>query len=371
MNLNMISTSDSIPGYEIIEQRGIVTARVVVGVGFFSEFLAGFTDVVGGRSRALENRLNELYLEALSDLDTKVEEMGCNAAIGVKFDFDQISGKGTFMFMLSVAGTAVQAVKSINQSQVKTRRSFPNTVYGKINEFRICDTDVFEVDDNVSLLLKVKIYRGIISIIKADVRLDGIFGERAELKDQVFFFDKEINGFQFSHLNKIDNLKIIPCRTIKSVMIFPKMVAFEDGNILSCEKDIITTDIGQERIRDLRSKFGNDAFCELIIEERTWTCVCGSINEINQAECSLCRRNRFMMLSSQGNMEISDLVNMCNDMESVKTLIKINMDKIPEKLSEAIFNDIYQTIRKMKLNENIDEKAVINNIVKQLKNEKL
>lgn len=38
MDMNLISTTDSIKGYEIVEQKGLVSSRVVVGVGFFQNF---------------------------------------------------------------------------------------------------------------------------------------------------------------------------------------------------------------------------------------------------------------------------------------------------------------------------------------------
>ncbi len=50
MNKDMLSTTDTIKNCLIFKQKGIASSRVVVGVGFFSEFFAGFTDIFGGRS---------------------------------------------------------------------------------------------------------------------------------------------------------------------------------------------------------------------------------------------------------------------------------------------------------------------------------
>ncbi len=128
MNSNMLSTTDTIKNCVILEQKGVVSARVVVGVGFFSEFFAGFTDIFGGRSQKLEDRLAELYEAALGDFEKELQKKDCNAAIGVKCDFDQIAGKGTFMFMLSISGTAV---KVLEQSEIAAETPIMALARGK------------------------------------------------------------------------------------------------------------------------------------------------------------------------------------------------------------------------------------------------
>ena len=51
---------------------------------------------------------NELYQKAYEALSMKASTMGANAVLGFKIDFDEISGKGVQMFMISVSGTAVK-----------------------------------------------------------------------------------------------------------------------------------------------------------------------------------------------------------------------------------------------------------------------
>ena len=89
----LISTTDSITGYKIVKHRDIVSERVVVGVGMFSELFGAFTDTFGGRSRKFEDRIGELHEYALKGLKMKTKILGANAVIGLKFDVDQISTK--------------------------------------------------------------------------------------------------------------------------------------------------------------------------------------------------------------------------------------------------------------------------------------
>lgn len=105
-NFLVIST-DSLAGYEINKYFNMISTRVVVGVGFLSEFFAGFTDAFGGRSRSLESRLTELYETAVDILVKDARKLGANALIGTRFDVDEISGKGTMMLMVSAVATPV------------------------------------------------------------------------------------------------------------------------------------------------------------------------------------------------------------------------------------------------------------------------
>lgn len=108
----LVSSTDSLENYQILQYFDMVSSRIVVGAGFLTEFFAGFTDTFGGRSESVENRLNELYSSAVNELVEKAKKLSANAVIGVKVDIDEISGKGTFMFMISALGTPVFAKRN-------------------------------------------------------------------------------------------------------------------------------------------------------------------------------------------------------------------------------------------------------------------
>ncbi|MBR0599027.1 heavy metal-binding domain-containing protein [Sinanaerobacter chloroacetimidivorans] len=104
----IITTTNSVEGKEIIEYLGIISDRIVVGAGLFSEFFASFTDLVGGRSGKFEARMNELYNHLMSSLEAQARKIKADAVIGLKVDMDEISGKNSQMFMISGVGTAVK-----------------------------------------------------------------------------------------------------------------------------------------------------------------------------------------------------------------------------------------------------------------------
>lgn len=104
-----ITTTASIEGWSIEQYCGPVAAHIVAGTGFFSDFTAGLTDVFGGRSGTYQKQLAALQSEVLDQLLQKAMRLGANWVLGVRVDFDEISGKGMQMFMVSALGTAVIA----------------------------------------------------------------------------------------------------------------------------------------------------------------------------------------------------------------------------------------------------------------------
>lgn len=106
-NQILITTTNSIENQEIERYVEIISTNVVIGTNFFSDFGASLTDLFGGFSGTYQNKLQEIYSIAIENLKKKAKRVGANAIIGLKIDFDEISGKGKSMFMISALGTAV------------------------------------------------------------------------------------------------------------------------------------------------------------------------------------------------------------------------------------------------------------------------
>lgn len=104
----LISTTNHIENASIEKYFGAITAHVVFGTHFFSDFAASFTDFFGGQSGTYQRKLETLYKIATDQLKEKAYQKGANAIIGLKIDFDEISGKGKSMFMVTAIGTAVK-----------------------------------------------------------------------------------------------------------------------------------------------------------------------------------------------------------------------------------------------------------------------
>lgn len=104
----IITTTNSIEGAPIQKYLGLVTSNLVIGTNVISDFVASFSDFFGGMSGQYRDQLNLLYERAIKDLTRKALTKGANAILGTRLDFDEISGKGKSMFMVSISGTAVR-----------------------------------------------------------------------------------------------------------------------------------------------------------------------------------------------------------------------------------------------------------------------
>lgn len=117
----LATTTNSVENAEIIKYIDLISTNVVVGTNLFSDLGASFTDLFGGYSDTYQNKLQGIYKIAIDKLKQKAVTIGANAIVGLKIDFDEISGKGKSMFMISAVGMAV----SINYS-VKAQNNLNN-----------------------------------------------------------------------------------------------------------------------------------------------------------------------------------------------------------------------------------------------------
>ena len=102
----IITTTPNIENQQIVAYKGLVFGEVVSGANFIRDFLAGITDVVGGRSGAYESKLNSARKEALQELEKEAKKVGTNAVVGVSMEYQSMCGdKG--MFIVVATGTAV------------------------------------------------------------------------------------------------------------------------------------------------------------------------------------------------------------------------------------------------------------------------
>lgn len=103
----IITTTNTVEKHNVVQYIGIVNANVVLGTNFFSDFAAALTDTWGGRSGTYPNKLKLIYKDVMNELEGKARELDANAILGLHIDFDEISGGGKSMFMVSASGTAV------------------------------------------------------------------------------------------------------------------------------------------------------------------------------------------------------------------------------------------------------------------------
>ena len=104
----IITTTNSVENASVEKYLGVVTANLAIGVSRFSEFIISFSDFFGGLSGEYRREMDSIYQKAYDALTLKASKLGANGVLGFKIDFDEISGRGTQMLMISVSGTAVR-----------------------------------------------------------------------------------------------------------------------------------------------------------------------------------------------------------------------------------------------------------------------
>ena len=101
------TTTPNIEGQEITDYLGIVTGQAIMGANILRDFLAGITDIIGGRSGAYEDKLIQARETALREMEEHATTLGANAIVGVDIDYE-VLGSGNGMLMVTASGTAVK-----------------------------------------------------------------------------------------------------------------------------------------------------------------------------------------------------------------------------------------------------------------------
>ncbi len=101
----IISTTPTLEGKHIVRYAGLVSGEAILGANIVRDFLAGITDIVGGRSAAYEQELRKAKDIALEEMQQQAAALEANAVVGVDLDYETV-GQGS-MLMVSASGTAV------------------------------------------------------------------------------------------------------------------------------------------------------------------------------------------------------------------------------------------------------------------------
>lgn len=150
----IITTTHKIVGYKIESYLGLVNANQVIGANLIADFMASFSDVFGGTSGAYRERLDVLYRDVTNLLEQKANSIGANAILGVHIDFDEISGKGKSMFMITAYGTAVIIMPEVEKLKKIERYDVYQKLYNlaKFKEAGVITDEQYEAEKSNIIL---------------------------------------------------------------------------------------------------------------------------------------------------------------------------------------------------------------------------
>ena len=102
----VITTTNEIQDKKVVEYKGIVFGEVISGINMFKDMGASLRNIFGGRSKGYEDELLSARTNALEEMKTRAANLGANAIIGVKMDYE-VLGADNGMLMVTCSGTAV------------------------------------------------------------------------------------------------------------------------------------------------------------------------------------------------------------------------------------------------------------------------
>ncbi len=101
----LMTSSDNVPGREIEETIGLVTANAVRARHIGRDILASFKNIIGGEIGAYTQLLRESREQAFAELTATAEAEGADAIVGVRMAASAIASRAAEIL---VYGTAVR-----------------------------------------------------------------------------------------------------------------------------------------------------------------------------------------------------------------------------------------------------------------------
>jgi len=103
----IVLTTETASNLPITQRIEIVTAECAFGMNIFKDLFAGVRNIVGGRSKAVQDTMRDARRTTLYELKKEAHAVGANAVVGVDLDYVELAGAGSSMVMLVASGTAV------------------------------------------------------------------------------------------------------------------------------------------------------------------------------------------------------------------------------------------------------------------------
>ena len=99
----IVVNTDAVPGYEIVEIKGMVQGNTVRAKHLGRDIAAGFKNMVGGELKGYTELLTESRREATTRMMQQAEELGANAILNVRFSTSAITSGASEMLAYGTA----------------------------------------------------------------------------------------------------------------------------------------------------------------------------------------------------------------------------------------------------------------------------
>ena len=106
----LASTTFEIPGYEIVEHKGMVRGIIVRSPTISQGIIGGLKNIIGGRIGAYTTMCEQTRGQAYEEMEKHAAELGANAIVGIRYDASSVEPKGAAVEVLCY-GTAAAVRK--------------------------------------------------------------------------------------------------------------------------------------------------------------------------------------------------------------------------------------------------------------------
>jgi uncharacterized protein YbjQ (UPF0145 family) len=90
MEVNMITTAFELPGYQIVQNVGVVRGIVVRSRSIVGSIFGGLQTIVGGNITIYTNMCERARKDAFDLMRNQAEKNGANAIIAIKYDATEV-----------------------------------------------------------------------------------------------------------------------------------------------------------------------------------------------------------------------------------------------------------------------------------------
>ncbi len=340
MNTIIMTSGSDIQGYDITDYLGLVSGQTALNTKFFQEF-SGNTEMDEKGSQALTKKMSQVHQTAISMMQEEAKKLGANAVIGITLRYNELTSSLTNNNTIGIiaTGTAVIAKEKENRNYEGVRQDLYVTNYYTKLLLRPVQVRI-RADKNVTRISPVFMnYRNEeIRAIRADIELSTYYDEKIVLRDMDFTFEK--NNISQLEADWIEcDIKEREVKMIKDAKVIVRKYVTA-RKVISCEELPITTDLSYRRLESLKKKRGIDAVVKYQSNGMIWTCVCGCINKVSDAECDVCGRKEADIKKDLGfNYEemLDKMASKSNVTEMKDVVIKDYIKKIdPESRMELL-----------------------------------
>lgn len=346
----LISTTNTLENIEIERYIDVVTVNVVIGTHFFSDFGASFTDLFGGYSSTYQNKLQEIYDTAIDKLTLKATKIQANAIVGFKLDFDEISGKGKSMFMISASGTAVSIKhKKIVTDLGKNNNTDKRVMCGDLDKVitnlklrKIFDAGYIPSNEHWKYLFGNPADEFIIPIIENYIYISSMSSLETKSAEQANFIVNASQFFTIANrdvlLNVIydklhDNFGILFPIIEANKLFYPEKIISLINNdhlssAVSClavhmdsyvKSDLLLMEKIVEMVNNLPDKGKIDIVKGLLSKSKEkFICPDGHASDVEETFCTTCRKN----IKGLTEYQLTEIVSFAEKVEILRDMLK-------------------------------------------------